>query len=318
MPRRACALTIGTRASVRVPATSANLGPGYDALGLALAWYDDVTVEVTATGLTFDISGDGADTAPRDESHLIIRTLLGTLDEVGVRARGFRLSCTNRIPHGRGLGSSAAAICAGVLLAQDLASRSGVRMPPSWALATAARIEGHPDNVAPCLLGGLTVAWTRTGPGIVDSATAVTLTPVDELRPVLFVPPYESSTQSARQLLPHVVTHDAAAFNAARAALLVAGLTARPEVLLDATEDRLHQPYRAPAMPESAELVAGLRDAGLPAVISGAGPTVLVLATSEAAAGLAADMAPGGWRVAQVEVDRVGALLTDPRDEPDP
>ena len=316
MPGPGSTLAVGARASVRVPATSANLGPGYDALGLALAWYDDVSVEVTEAGLTFDICGDGADTAPRDESHLIIRTLLTTLDELGVRARGFRLSSTNRIPHGRGLGSSAAAICAGVLLGRELLSSVGIEVPATWALATAARIEGHPDNVAPCLLGGLTVAWTWTGPGLVDTATAVTLTPLAELRPVLFVPPHQSSTHSARQLLPQYVTHVDAAFNAARAALLVTGLTARPDVLLDATEDRLHQPYRASAVPESAELMARLRAAGLPAVISGAGPTVLVLATSPSAAELAASLAPAGWRVAQVDVDRRGATLTDPAAQP--
>ena len=309
MPGLRSALAVGTRVSVRVPATSANLGPGYDALGLALAWYDDVSVEVTGAGLAFDISGEGADTAPRDESHLIIRTLMSTLAELGAGARGLRLTSTNRIPHGRGLGSSAAAICAGVLLAQGLASRAGRHMPASWTLATAARIEGHPDNVAPCLLGGLTVAWTRTGPAALGTATAIPLTPVAELCPVAFVPPFASSTHEARRLLPERVTHVDAAFNAARAALLVAALTARPDVLWDATEDRLHQAYRAPAMPESAELVARLRDAGLPAVVSGAGPTVLVLSTSEAMVELARTMAPDRWQVAAVGVDPGGATL---------
>lgn len=316
MPGVGSGLALGFRATVRVPATCANLGPGFDALGLALAWYDDVSVEVTDAGLAFDITGEGADTAPRDGSHLIISTLLSALDEIGVRPRGFRLSGTNRIPHGRGLGSSAAAICAGVLLAQELASSVGIQMPGRWPLATAARIEGHPDNVAPCLLGGLTVAWTWTGPDVVDTATAVALNPVPELRPVLFVPPDQSSTHAARRLLPRQVTHADAAFNAARAALLVAALTSRPDVLLDATEDRLHQSYRAPAMPESAELVTRLRAAGLPAVISGAGPTVLVLATSDSAIELASSMAPPRWRVAQIEVDRAGATVGDPIGEP--
>jgi homoserine kinase len=310
MPGSAMELPVGIRASVRVPATSANLGPGFDALGLALAWYDDVSVEVTQAGLTFDITGEGAGTAPQDETHLIVRTLLAALAELDVRAPGLHLRSTNRIPHGRGLGSSAAAICAGVLLAQELASAAGIEVPPRWTLATAAGIEGHPDNVAPCLLGGLTVAWT--GPQPDAAASAVALDPVAELRPVLFVPPYESSTHAARQLLPQQVTHIDAAFNAARAALLVAGLTARPDVLLDATEDRLHQVYRAPVMPESAALVSRLRAAGLPAVISGAGPTVLVLATSESAVGLAVDMAPMGWQVAQVDVDQAGATVADP------
>ena len=308
---RVTELPVGLRARVRVPATCANLGPGYDALGLALAWYDDVGIEVVETGLAFDIGGEGADTAPRDESHLIIRTLLSTLDELGTSAPGLRLSSTNRIPHGRGLGSSAAAICAGVLLARALAARVGLLKPDSWTLATAAGIEGHPDNVAPCLLGGLTVAWTSDDPGGGPIAHGVSLTPVTELRPVVFVPPFASSTHEARRLLPRHVSHADAAFNAGRAALLVAGLTACPDLLVAATEDRLHQPYRAPAMPHSAELMARLRAAELPAVVSGAGPAVLVLAASAAAADLAATMAPPGWTVARIAVDPAGATVFD-------
>lgn len=310
------ALTVGAKVSIRVPATCANLGPGYDALGLALAWYDDVSIEVTDAGLSFDIAGEGADSAPRDDSHLIIRTLLDTLHELGFSAPGLRLSSTNRIPHGRGLGSSAAAICAGVLLARALAAQAGVAVPDGWTLSTAARIEGHSDNVAACLLGGLTVAWMSTvaadTTARVAATRAVALTPVADLRPVVFVPPFQSSTHEARRLLPERVSHGDAAFNAARAALLVAALTARPDVLLDATEDRLHQPYRAPAMPDSGEFVGRLRAAGLPAVISGAGPTVLVLAVTEAAAELAVTMGPAGWTVSRIAVDRVGATVSGP------
>jgi homoserine kinase len=305
-------VAVGTRASVRVPATSANLGPGYDALGLALAWYDDVSVEVIATGLTFDISGEGVDTAPRDDAHLIVSTVRTALDELGGHAPGLALTSTNRIPHGRGLGSSAAAICAGVLLAQALAGRSAPipAAATGWALECAARIEGHPDNVAPCLLGGLTVAWTTSDPDGTAAARAVALSPVPQLNPVVLVPPFASSTAYARGLLPAQVPHADAAFNSARAALLVAGLTARPDVLFAATEDRLHQPYRAPAMPAAAELVTRLRGEGLAAVISGAGPTVLVLSTTEDSAARAVALTPPGWYGAQVPVDRVGATLT--------
>jgi homoserine kinase len=305
-------LAPGTSSSVRVPATSANLGPGYDALGLGLAWYDDVRIEVTAAGLTFDVHGEGADTATCDESHLIIRAFRTALVELGGEARGLHLASTNRIPHGRGLGSSAAAICAGVLLARDLIAQATGRAPDGVAdagavLALASRIEGHPDNVAACLLGGLTIAWTDTGLDCPSVAHAVALAPIAELRAVVFVPPFQSSTAQARRLLPAQVPHGDAAFTGARAALLVAGLTTRPDVLLAATEDRLHQPYRVPAMPASAELVGRLRTAGLPAVISGAGPTVLTFATSDSTAAAALEMAPSGWLATVVDVDRRGA-----------
>ena len=344
-------LVPGTSAAVRVPATSANLGPGFDTLGLALAWYDDVRIEVTAGGLTIDVTGHGAETAPRDESHLIICTVRTTLAELGAEAAGLHLRSTNRIPHGRGLGSSAAAICAGVLLARALVARSsgsgltGSQSPGSRftgsqstdsqstgsqsdvslvidqsdendimdadaVLTRSSRIEGHPDNVAACLLGGLTIAWTVAGPGSVPTAHAVSLAPLERLRPVILVPTSQSSTEQSRRLLPANVPHVDAAFNAARAALLVAALTAQPDVLLAATEDRLHQPYRAPAMPASAELVERLRAAGLPAVISGAGPTVIVLSTSDAIAAAAVALAPRGWRAEVVDVDRDGAQVT--------
>ena len=309
------ALVPGNAASVRVPATSANLGPGYDALGLGLAWYDDVRIEVTPAGLTFDIVGEGAVTAPQDESHLVISAFRAALGEWRAAAPGVYLASTNRIPHGRGLGSSAAAICAGVLLARDLVAQGSGRAPTEVSdmaavLALASRLEGHPDNVAACLLGGLTIAWTEPAPtGMTATARAVSLAPIAELRPVMFVPSFASSTELARRLLPAQVSHVDAAFNAARAALLIAGLTSRPDVLLTATQDRLHQPYRQPAMPDSAELLTRLRAIALPAVISGAGPTVLALTTSPAAAAAARDLAPTGWLARVVELDRHGARV---------
>ena len=307
-------LAPGVSSCVRVPATSANLGPGYDALGLCLAWHDDVRIEVAAAGLTFDVRGEGAATAPRDESHLIVSAFRAALAAFGGEAAGLHLTSKNRIPHGRGLGSSAAAICAAVLLARDLVARGSGRTADEVAddasvLALASRIEGHPDNVAACLLGGLTIAWTVAGPGSASTAHAVALAPIEELRPVIFVPPFESSTEQARRLLPPQVPHVDAAFNTARAALLVTGLTSRPDVLLTATEDRLHQPYRVPAMPASAQLVARLRSAGSAAVISGAGPTVLALATSDSGAAAALDLAPSGWLATVVDVDRRGAHI---------
>lgn len=283
------------RVMVRTPATSANLGPGFDAFGLALAWHDEVTAEVTEGGLEVEVTGVAAGRVPRDERHLIVRAMRATFERLGGQPPGLRLSCRNSIPHGRGLGSSAAAICAGVLAANALAAAVGGKsLDADELLDVAAGLEGHPDNVAACLLGNLTIAWSTPGAGE-DGATrmayrAVSLAPVADVVPVVFVPGTPLSTEVARGLLPAAVPHADAAFTAGRAGLLVAALTApmpsaeRAELLLEATEDRLHQHYRAPAMPESAELIARLRAAGVAAVVSGAGPTVLAFTVPAAGA----------------------------------
>jgi homoserine kinase len=220
-----------------------------------------------------------------------------TFARLGGQPDGLELICANRIPHGRGLGSSAAAIVGGVLLARALVVGGDDVLPDAQALALASELEGHPDNVAPALLGGLTVAWLDEA-----RAHAIRLECDARVRPVVFVPPFEASTEEARGLLPASVPHSDAAANAARAALLVAALTGAPEHLLAATGDLLHQQYRAPAMPASAELVATLRKNGLPAVISGAGPTVLVLARDAADADRARAFAPANWRVDEIAV----------------
>jgi homoserine kinase len=259
---------------VRVPATSANLGPGFDTLGLALALHDEVEVRVTGDKLDIEVTGEGAaGLAGAGEKHLIVRALRVAFDDLDLpQPAGLLLRCANRIPHGRGLGSSAAAIVAGLLAARALA---GAPVSPAEVLPLASMLEGHPDNVAPCLYGGLTIAWTTTGPGGLPRAQAVRLDPRPEISLVAFVAPAPVSTKVARGLLPATVPHADAAANAGRAALLVAALTARPDALLDGTEDRLHQDYRASAMPHTHELVARLRAAGVPAVVSGAGPSVL-------------------------------------------
>jgi homoserine kinase len=271
--------------TVEVPATSANLGPGFDALGVALGMVDEVTAEVTDGGHRVDVSGEGADEVPTDGSHLIVATMLTTFDRLGVPPPpGLRLTCVNRIPHARGLGSSSAAIVAGVLLARALAAAPEDR---AQALALAADLEGHPDNVAPCLYGGFTIAWTDQA-----GARATRLSPSGVVRPVVYVPGMRGLTAYARSVLPAAVPHGDAVFNLSRAALLVHALTKAPELLLSATEDRLHQPYRAAGMPDTAELVEDLRVAGVPAVVSGAGPSVLAFAGPFAAEPLAP---PPGW-----------------------
>ncbi|MCL2782175.1 MAG: homoserine kinase [Actinomycetia bacterium] len=288
---------------VRVPATSANLGPGFDTLGLALALHDELTARVSAS-LDVEVRGEDASAVPRTERHLVVTAMRAAFDRMGGRPPGVELTTSNHIPHGRGLGSSAGAIVAGVLLARALVVHGDQLLDDVAALALASELEGHPDNVAPCLLGGLTVAWTDE-----VGARAVRLEPAASVRPVVFVPQRHASTAEARRLLPAQVPHGDAVFNAARSALLVAALTGATDALFDATGDRLHQRYRGAAMPESLALIEQLRAAGLPAVLSGAGPTVLVLARDDAEAARAGEQAPLDWRVAELAVDRGGAVV---------
>ena len=285
--------------SVSTPATSANLGPGFDAAGLALTLYDDLTARVTGGGCVVTVHGEGAGELPDDESHLVVRAMLATFDALGERPRGLAVECVNRIPQARGLGSSSAAIVGGVQLARGLVAGGLRLLDDEDALRLAARLEGHPDNVAPCLLGGFTIAWTE-GSG----ARAVRLTAADRVRPTVFVPKERGYTATARAALPSAVPHADAAFNAGRAALLTHALTSDPALLLPATEDRLHQGYRAEAMPGSASLVAALRSVGVAAVVSGAGPAVLALTE------VPGDFRPGiEWRSETLGVDGAGALV---------
>jgi homoserine kinase len=289
---------------VRVPATSANLGPGFDALGLALGLYDDVVVRVAENGLHVDIAGEGADTLARDERHLVVRAMRAAFDVLGGQPRGLEVVCANRIPHGRGLGSSSAAICAGITAARAVTIGGQERLDDAALLALAGELEGHPDNVAACLLGGFTIAWTED-----ERARAVRLDPSSALVPVVFVPGTPVLTETARGLLPRTVPHADAAVNAGRSALLVEALTRSPELLFPATEDRLHQDYRAPAMPASAALVGALRAEGVAAVVSGAGPTVLALVPGEEAAEKVVGFAGEGWAAHRLRLDRDGACV---------
>ena len=315
--------------TVSVPATSANLGPGFDALGLALSLRDEVTVRTesdSAPDVTVHVEGVGSGTVPRDASHLVVRALLATYDHLGLSRPHLSLWCRNVIPHGRGLGSSAAATVAGVVAARELIGRQsesdGQRVDDDTALAIATRIEGHPDNAAACLLGGMTVAWTASKESTASTAStastdapefprvhAVRIVPVRTVRAVVLVPGSELSTETARGMLPAVVPHADAAHSAGRAALLVVAMTSRPDLLLAATEDRLHQSYRAAAMTGSARLVTLLRDAGMAAVVSGAGPSVLVLTTSEGS-GIDPVEVPQGWTVLDLEVAPEGAVVS--------
>ena len=276
---------------VRVPATSANLGPGFDSLGLALTLYDEAMVGLRSDDkVVIDIVGLGADSLPRDEQHLLLRSLRIAAEHFGLHVDGVEIRVINAIPQGRGLGSSAATIAAGVAAAWMLVPGHD-RLDPVAVLAVAAGIEGHPDNVSACVYGGLTISWQGAG-----QAAAVALPIHPDIEPVVFVPGQELSTDTARGLLPDNVPHADAAFTAGRSALLIHALTAAPDLLLEATEDRLHQSYRAAAMPETTALLDELRRLGIPAVVSGAGPSVLVLCGAQAQAEHSMQLRPPlGW-----------------------
>jgi homoserine kinase len=260
---------------VTVPASTANLGPGFDAFGLALALYDVVEVQVTDGDLkveVIDAGAGGVADVPTDETHLVVRAIRRTCAHLGVEPPGLHLRCFNAIPHARGLGSSAAAVVSGVAAGYALAGRE---IDAFGAMQLAAGFEGHADNAAASLFGGFVLAWCEGG-----EFHAERLVPHASIRPVVAVPSVRSATATTRGLLPPTVPHADAAHAAGRAALAVHALTAKPELLLAATEDRLHQHYRAPAYPASTELVATLRAQGVAAAVSGAGPTVLALTTT--------------------------------------
>lgn len=296
-------------ASVRAPATSANLGPGFDALGLALTLYDQVEARVTGGGLAIDVSGEGSATSGAGEGHLVVRAMRAAFARLGGQPPGLALRCVNAIPHGRGLGSSAAAICSGLLAARALVRDGAGLLPDDAVFRLAAELEGHPDNVAACLTGGFTIAWTGGG-----GPCLMTLPVAAGVVPVVCVSPHPLATEEARRALPDAVPHSDAAAGAGRSALLTAALTGAPGLLLPATEDYLHQRYRAPVMPQTADLVARLRAAGVAAVVSGAGPSVLALTVG------GQDRGPGlvdsisqetgiGWVVTPLDIDLYGATV---------
>lgn len=266
---------------VSVPATAGNLGPGFDALGMALGVADEVEVRAVASAaVELTIEGEGAESLPRDETHLVVRALRAALDHVGASQVGLQIHAVNRIPHGRGLGSSAAAVVAGISAARGLIAEPEA-LSAEVALELATRFEGHPDNAAPAIYGGATVAWMDA-----DGAHAAPLTVADEIETAVLIPGSVLPTQQARSVLPAQVPHRDAAFNVGRAALLVNALAGRPQDLFAATEERLHQQYRAEVMAAAPAMIAHLREQGLAAVVSGAGPSVLVLGTDLESAGL--------------------------------
>jgi homoserine kinase len=289
---------------IRVPASSANLGPGFDSLGLALGLYDSVDVAIALEGVEVEVEGEGAGRVPCDEDHLVVRAMRTAWDVVGDAPPGVRMRCRNAIPHSRGLGSSAAAAVAGAVAAVVLAGRD-VELERDTILHVAAGMEGHADNAAASLLGGFVIAWETAG-NTSDRYHAVRLEVHPGIRPVALVAGSESLTSTTRGLLPERVPLVDAAFTGSRTALAVLAFTQRPELLMPATEDRLHQGYRRPAYPASADLVDALRERGIAAAISGAGPTVLAFAPNRE---LPADLDMSGFTAVALPVDSHGVRV---------
>ncbi|MGK2870119.1 MAG: homoserine kinase [Mycobacterium sp.] len=270
-------LPAGLRASAVVAASSANLGPGFDSLGMALSLYDEISVETTDSGLTIEVEGQGAGQVPLTADHLVVRAVQRGLDAAGLCVAGLKVKCRNAIPHSRGLGSSAAAVVGGLAVVNGFAVQSdSPELTIAQLVQLSSEFEGHPDNAAAAVLGGAVVSWAVDGSDPVRyDAAHLQLHPDIRLFPA--VPETRSSTAATRGLLPDHVSHGDARFNLARAAMLVVALTERPDLLWEATGDRLHQTQRAPAMPASAEYLQILRRSGVAAVLSGAGPAVIAL-----------------------------------------
>ena len=290
---------------VLVPASSANLGPGFDSLGLALAVYDELIAMATDDeGVLVEVAGEGAENLPRDERHLVVQAMNLAFERMGVRPTGFVLRCRNAIPQGRGLGSSAAAIIGGMALARAMVE--GADFSDADLLRAATAMESHPDNLAAALHGGFTVAWLNDEEG----AGAVRLAPHPDVQAVLALPENEVPTTQARAALPDAVAYADASFNLARSALLVHALTNDPTLLWEATSDRLHQRARADVYPDAVTLTDALRAQKIPAAISGAGPAVLILTADpgdvDRVAGIAEQL--DSWTVRAIPISAHGAL----------
>ena len=290
--------------TVQVPATSANLGPGFDTLGVSLGYYDTLTASI-ADGIDVTVEGEGTGRLPVGDRHLVVRSMMAAFARAGVEVPGVRLHCVNVIPHSRGMGSSSAAIVGGLALARALLTDREA-LTDQALLELANELEGHPDNVAPAIFGGFTISGqVQRGDSAYVWAVGSPLS--HDVSAVVFIPPTGVNTKTARGLLPATVSHADAAANSGRAALLVAALNGAPEYLHRATEDFLHQSYRSSAMPESYGLMQRLRADGVPAIISGAGPTVLAFtAPGLRDADSLLSECPAGWQALHLAVGGAG------------
>ena len=266
---------------VQVPASSANLGPGFDAFGLALSMHDRYVAQVLDdVVLDIDVTGEGADEVPRTDKNLLVKAMYKGFDFLGGRPKGLAIRALNVNPHGRGLGSSASAIIGGLVLARALVLNGEDHMNDIQLLSLATDMEGHPDNVSASLFGGATISWFEVEKHK-SSAHCIHLQVDPRIQAMAYIPTKTLPTAKARKMLPESIPFADAVRNSINSALLSHALTSRPDLLFAATEDFLHQSYRAEAMPESYALMQKLRGAGVAAFISGAGPTVLALHTAD-------------------------------------
>lgn len=295
---------------VQVPASSANLGPGFDSLGLALGMHDRYVAQILdEVTVDIDITGEGAGELPRTDKNLLVKAMYKGFDFLGGRPKGLAVRALNVIPHGRGLGSSASAIVGGLSLARSLVLTGIDKMSDEALLQLATQMEGHPDNVAAALYGGAVVAWQEEQHGKMV-AQSISLNVDTRIRAMAFIPANSVATSKARKMLPETVPHVDAVRNTANAALLVHALTLRPDLLYRGTEDFLHQAYRKDAMPASFELMSKLRSAGVAAFISGAGPTVLALhAGNESDVAELARAAGSDFAASPLEISRTGVVI---------
>ncbi|MFI5504233.1 homoserine kinase [Corynebacterium kutscheri] len=294
-------LAVGKKVRVMVPASSANLGSGFDTLGLALNLCDTVEVEIIDSGLVIEVFGEGQGELPLDDSHLVVKAIHAGLDAAGVEVPGLHVVCHNNIPQSRGLGSSAAAAVAGVAAANGLA---GFLLSEEQLVQLASSFEGHPDNAAASVLGNYVVSWVEEPADDHGQPQykAVSMPVHKDIQAVAFVPDFRASTQAIREVLPSDVTHLAARFNLSRVAVMAVALQQRPELLWEGTRDRLHQPYRADVLPLSAQWINRLRNSGYAAYLSGAGPTVMVLGTQSIDEKILADAQADGFQVLPLDI----------------
>ncbi len=288
------------RISVRVPATSANLGPGFDCLGLALQLHNEVTVDTQAEpAVTWE--GEGAEELPTDGTDMVTRAMQYVATEAGAELPKFELRSLNRIPLERGLGSSSAAVVAGVVLADVLL---GTELDARQRLEAAVAVEGHPDNVAPAFSGGLVLSYLSEDGGWRSERLPL----ADGVRPDALIPLTERiPTEEARRALPAEVPFADAVFNASHAALVTVALSSSPGLLPEALRDRLHQDARLALVPPVRAVFDRLRADGVPVCVSGAGPTLLAF---EQDGGPEVPDPGDGWRMLRLIPDLDGAIVT--------
>ena len=254
---------------VQVPATTANLGPGFDTLGMGLNFYNEVQVKETASDLEIEIEGEGSSKLPTNEDNLIYQSMKQLFSKVDYKPTGLYIKAINNIPLARGLGSSAAAIVGGLLAANELVED---KLSVSELVDLATEIEGHPDNVSPALLGGIVVSNYKNKRVIYEKID------IPKLKVVVCIPDYELSTVKSREVLPEQVEFDDAVFNVSHMGMLLTGLLKQDyEIIEEGLKDRLHQPYREKLLPGFARIRTKLESKALGVVLSGSGPTVIAL-----------------------------------------